>query len=49
MGAGMGAAIILIVFPGQASGAHFNPAVTLAFLSLAESGVVGWAMKHIWR
>ena len=42
MGAGMGATIILIVFSpwGKQSGAHFNPAVTLAFYRLRK--VASW-------
>src|SRR5580700_6898668 len=38
MGAGMGATIILIVHSpwGKQSGAHFNPAVTLAFYRLRK-------------
>jgi aquaporin Z len=42
MGAGMGATIILIVLSpwGKQSGAHFNPAVTLAFCRLGK--VTSW-------
>lgn len=42
MGAGMGATVILIVFSpwGKQSGAHFNPAVTLAFYRLGK--VASW-------
>jgi aquaporin Z len=42
MGAGMGATIILIVHSpwGKQSGAHFNPAVTLAFCRLGK--VTSW-------
>ena len=42
MGAGMGATIILIVLSpwGKQSGAHFNPAVTLAFYRLRK--VTSW-------
>jgi aquaporin Z len=42
MGAGMGATIILIVYSpwGKQSGAHFNPAVTLAYCRLGK--VASW-------